>query len=213
MTRVGPWPHAVAAKARSLLVLVVTLLAHGCPPQAIVAAFGLGERTVADRYAKAGRHAHDVHHHFLGTRPLDLGHVQADELYAKCVGGRCWMALALAVPCRLWLGGVVGRVRDLGLIQRLVDLVRLAWLPGRALLLCVDGLGSYPTAFWRAFREKVFTGRRGRPSYRKAATCCPLPSRPLPLAEPSALPSPPGRIWTTARWRTPRIPARWRRRS
>ena len=57
-------------KARSLLVLVVTLLAHGCPPQAIVAAFGLGERTVADRYAKAGRHAHDVHHHFLGTRPL-----------------------------------------------------------------------------------------------------------------------------------------------
>jgi transposase-like protein len=154
-------------KEAALLVCVVTLLAHGCPLPAIVAAFGLDERTVAAWYAKAGRHGHDVHHHFLGTRPLDPEHVQADELYAKCVGGRCWMALALAVPCRLWLGGVVSRVRDLGLIQRLVDLVRLAWLPGRALLLCVDGLASYPTAFWRAFREKVFTGRRGRPPYRK----------------------------------------------
>jgi hypothetical protein len=76
------------------------------------------------------------------------------------------MALALAVPCRLWLGGVVSPVRDLNLIQRLVDLVRLAWRPGRALLICVDGLASYPTAFWRAFREKVLTGRRGRPPYR-----------------------------------------------
>ena len=28
-------------------VRVVTLLAHGCPPQAIVAAFGWDERTVA----------------------------------------------------------------------------------------------------------------------------------------------------------------------
>ncbi len=45
-------------------------------------------------------------------------------------------------------GGVVSPVRDLGLIQRLVDLVRLAWRPGRTLLICVDGLASYATAFW-----------------------------------------------------------------
>ena len=76
------------------------------------------------------------------------------------------MALALAVPYRLWPGGVVSPVCNLHLIQRLVDMVRLAWLPGKALLICVDGLASYPTAFWRAFREKVLTGRRGRPSYR-----------------------------------------------
>jgi transposase-like protein len=43
-------------KAHALLVLVVTLLAHGCPLQAIVAAFGLDERTVADWQALAGRH-------------------------------------------------------------------------------------------------------------------------------------------------------------
>src|SRR5437867_4736821 len=30
------------------VVLVVTLLAHGCPVQAIVAAFGFDERTIAD---------------------------------------------------------------------------------------------------------------------------------------------------------------------
>jgi hypothetical protein len=74
--------------------------------------------------------------------------------------------MALAVPSRLWLGGVVSPVRDLRLIQRLADLVRLAWRPGRSLLICVDGLASYVTAFRRAFREKVYTGRRGRPPYR-----------------------------------------------
>jgi len=30
------------------VVIVVTLLAHGCPLQAIVAAFGFDERTIAD---------------------------------------------------------------------------------------------------------------------------------------------------------------------
>jgi hypothetical protein len=33
-------------------------------------------------------------------------------------------------------------------------------------LICVDGLASYVTAFWHAFRVKVYTGRRGRPPYR-----------------------------------------------
>jgi transposase-like protein len=153
-------------KDPSLFVCVVTLLAYGCPTQAVVAAFGLDERTVADWQDKAGGHAQRVHRHFLGTSPIDLQHVQADEIYGKTVGGRCWLAMAIAVPYRLWLGGVVSPIRDLHLIQRLVDLVRLAWKPGRSLLICVDGLASYVTAFWRAFREKVYTGRRGRPPYR-----------------------------------------------
>jgi transposase-like protein len=150
-------------KDRSLFVRVTTLLSHGCPAQAVVAAYGLDERTVADWHDKAGSHGQDVHQHFLETKPLELGHVQADELHAKCVGFICWMALAIAVPCRLWLGGVVSTQRNLSLIQRLVNMVFLAWLPGTALLICVDGLASYPKAFWRAFREKVLTGRPGRP--------------------------------------------------
>jgi hypothetical protein len=148
------------------LVCVVILLAYGCPTQAIVAAFGLDECTVADWQDKAGGHVRDIHHHFLATCPLDLLHVQADEIYGKTAGGRCWLAMALAVPYRLWLGGFVSPVRDLRLIQRLIDLVRLGWRPGRTLLICVDGLASYVTAFWKAFREKVYNGRRGRPPYR-----------------------------------------------
>lgn len=153
-------------KDSSLFVIVITLLGAGCPPQAIVAAYGLDERTVADWYSKAGSHGQGIHHHHLHSQPLDLQHVQADELYAKRQGGRSWMALALAVPSRLWLGGVCSPVRNLHLIRRLVNMARVAWLPGQALLICVDGLASYPTAFWRAFREKVLTGRRGRPSFR-----------------------------------------------
>ena len=115
---------------------------------------------------RPGTHAQAVHHHFLRTSVVDLQHVQADEICGKTAGGRCWLAMAMAVPYRLWLGGVVSPVRDLHLIQHLVDLVRLAWTPGRTLLICVDGLASYVTAFRRAFREKVHTGRRGRPPYR-----------------------------------------------
>jgi len=150
----------------AVFVCVVTLLAHGCPTQAIVAAFGLDERTVAAWQDKAGTHAQAVHHLFLRTSVVDLQHVHADEICGKTAGGRCWSAMAMAVPYRLRLGGVVSPVRDLHLIQHLVDLVRLAWAPGRTVLICVDGLASYVTAFWRSFREKVHTGRRGRPPYR-----------------------------------------------
>jgi transposase-like protein len=153
-------------KDQSLLVCVITLLAHGCPVPAVVAAFSLDERTVASWQHKAGLHCSAVHRHHLDPDKLDLQHVQADELCAKRQGGRSWMAMAMAVPSRLWLGGVVSPVRNMDLIQKLVSMVRLAWLPGSALLICVDGLASYVTAFRVAFREKVMTGKRGRPPYR-----------------------------------------------
>lgn len=43
-------------KPKELLLTVVTLLAHGCPLRAIVAAFGLHERTVARWEKEAGMH-------------------------------------------------------------------------------------------------------------------------------------------------------------
>jgi transposase-like protein len=156
-------------KDSSLFLCVVTLLVHGCPTPAIVAAFALDERTVASWQAKAGEHCQAVHHRHLQSKKLDLGHVQADELYAKRQAGRSRVAMAMAVPPRLWLAGAVSPVRNLALIQRLVDMVRLAWLPGTALLICVDGLPSYVTALWRAFREKVYRGCAGRPPYRLPA--------------------------------------------
>jgi hypothetical protein len=98
-------------KPAELAVVVLTLLSHGCPTQAIVAAFGLDERTVARWLAEAGRHCQRVHEHLVEQGQLDLQHVQADELWVKQVGGTVWMALALAVPTRVGLGGGSGPVR------------------------------------------------------------------------------------------------------
>jgi transposase-like protein len=145
-----------------LVTVVLTLLSHGCPPQAIVAAFGLDERTVAAWLARAGSHCQQVHAHLVQQGKLDLQHVQADELWAKLVGQRVWMALALAVPSRLWLGGMISPQRDRALITALVQQVR-ACAQRLDLLVCVDGLSSYVTAFRRVFRDPVYTGRRGRP--------------------------------------------------
>jgi hypothetical protein len=149
-------------KPAELTVLVLTLLSHGCPTQAIVAAFGLDERTVAGWLARAGRHCQRVHEHLVEQGQLDLQHVQADELWVKQVGAKVWMALALAVPTRLWLGGAISRQRDLPLIMRLVQRVR-ACAVTPAILVCVDGLASYVTAFLKVFRQPIYTGRRGRP--------------------------------------------------
>ena len=100
-------------KHADLVTLVVTLLCHGCPVQAIVVAFGLDERTVADWRDRAGRHGQRLHEHRVLRGQVELGHVQADELYVKAVGHRLWMAMAMAVPSRLWLGGVIGPRRVL----------------------------------------------------------------------------------------------------
>jgi hypothetical protein len=149
-------------KPAELAVLVLALLSHGCPTQAIVAAFGLDERTVARWLAGAGAHCQRVHEHLVEQGRVDLRHVQADELWVKQVGTKVWMALALAVPTRLWLGGVIGGSRDLPLITRLVRRVR-ACAAAPAILVCVDGLASYVTAFLKVFRQPIYTGRRGRP--------------------------------------------------
>jgi transposase-like protein len=148
--------------AVDVVTLVLTLLCHGCPPQAIVAALGLDERTVAAWLARAGGHCRQVHQHLVQQGQGDLQHVQADELWVKLVGQRVWMAMALAVPSRLWLGGVISPHRDLGLITGLVQQVR-ACARRLDLLVCVDGLASYVTAFLRVFRTPVYTGQRGRP--------------------------------------------------
>src|SRR3954465_84837 len=111
-------------KPADLVTLVVTLLCHGCPVQAIVAALGLDERTVAVWRDRAGRHARQFHDHRVLRGQVELGHVQADELYVKAVARRLRMAMAMAVPSRLWLGGVVSARRDLALIMAVVGMVR-----------------------------------------------------------------------------------------
>jgi len=146
------------------VVLVVTLLAHGCPVQAIVAAFGFDERTVADWWARSGRQGQAVQE-ALVERPRDLRQVQADEIRVKKQGGIVWMALAMMVKTRLWRGGEVSEQRDMTLIRRLIERVRRC-AAHRPLLFCTDGLVSSIRAIRETFRAPVQTGQGGRPRLR-----------------------------------------------
>lgn len=136
------------------VMLVLVLLANGCPLQAIVAAFGFDERTVKNWWQRAGSHCHQVHDHMVGHSQLDLQQVQADEIKVKSQSGTLWLAMAVMVSTRLWLGGVISPRRDKALIEALVAQIRAVALC-RPLVVAVDGLASYVGAFQRAFRSKV----------------------------------------------------------
>jgi len=143
------------------VTLVVTLMAHGCPLHAIVAAFGYDERTVASWLARAGVQGQAVQAHLVEP-PRALGQVQADELRVKKQGGIVWMALAMMVSTRLWLAGEVSEQRDMPLIRRLIERVRACALH-RPLLFCTDGLCSSVRAMRETCRDPVPTGAPGRP--------------------------------------------------
>jgi transposase-like protein/IS1 family transposase len=145
--------------------LVVTLLAHGCPVHAIVAAFGFDERTVADGWARSGRQGQAVHESLV-EQPRDLGQVQADELRVKTQGGIVWMALAMMVKTRVWLGGEVSAQRDVPLIRRLIERVKRC-AARRPLLVCTDGWVSSIRAIRETCRDPVHTGKGGRPRRRR----------------------------------------------
>src|SRR6266705_1426578 len=111
-------------KPTELIVIVVTLLAFGCPVQAIVHAYGLDERTVASWRDRAGKHCEQIHHALIEQGKLDLVHVQADEIRVKGRKMIAWMGLTMMVSTRLWLGGVVSLTRDKNLADRLLQQVR-----------------------------------------------------------------------------------------
>jgi transposase-like protein len=147
-----------------IVILVLTLLAYGCPLQAIVHAFGFDERTVTNWRKKAAEHCQQVHQHLVENQPRDLGQVQADEIRVRCQKRLVlWMALAIQVSSRLWLGGAVSAHRDKSLIQRLVNVVRSQALE-RPILLMTDGLVTYVNAWKRAFCNRIKTGKPGCPA-------------------------------------------------
>jgi transposase-like protein/IS1 family transposase len=148
-----------------LIVIVVTLLAFGCPVQAIVQAYGLDERTVASWRDRAGKQCQRVHQAIVEQGQLELVHVQADEIRVKARSIVAWMGLAIMVPTRLWLGGVVSHTRDTHLADRLLHQVRACSQAACELLVCTDGWAAYPNSIKRAFRDNVKrTAGRGRAS-------------------------------------------------
>jgi transposase-like protein len=148
----------------ALFTIVVTLLAYGCPPQAIVEAYGLDRRTVRRWYHRAGEHSRAVHARTVWQRQWDLIHVQADEIKVRVQGGVMWITLAIMVSTRLWLGGAVDTTRSKAMIvECLCQVARCALC--RPLLLAVDGLNMYQNAIKQAFRSRHPLGKGGRMKY------------------------------------------------
>lgn len=145
------------------VLLVIALLVYGCPLQAIVQAFGIDERTVRNWWQRAGRHCQTFHERMLDQNQLELGQVQADEIKARSQKGSIWMAMAMMVSTRLWLGGAVSANRDTRLLQKMAQQVRRIALC-RPLLIAVDGLNTYLSVFRNAFRTGIprAAGQTGR---------------------------------------------------
>ncbi len=148
-----------------VVVLVLSLLAYGCPVPAIVAAFYLDERTVAAWHSKAGQHGKRVQQQVVCQGQLELGQVQADELCVNAQGDKkVWVATAMSVFSRLFIWGEVSTRRDRPLIERLMSQVRAAaGSVVQPILVAVDGLAAYPKAIRKAFSDKFYSGKRGRP--------------------------------------------------
>ena len=97
--------------AAETLTLVVTVLAPGCPPHAIVAAFGCDERTGTRWRARGGGSGQAVPAHLV-EQPRALGQVQADALRGKQQGGMVWMAWAMLVRTRLGRAGTGASIKS-----------------------------------------------------------------------------------------------------
>jgi len=139
---------------------VVTLVSHGCPVPAIEAAYGFQTQTIRECVEASGAHAEAVYHEQV-VQPRALLQVQADEIHVKTQSGVLWMAMAMMVSTRLWLGGALSPRRDRALIRQVVELVAACaqWGP---LLFVTDGLVAYIDAVRKAFRTRQ-SGAGGRP--------------------------------------------------
>ena len=155
--------------AGDLVALIMTLLAHGCPVQAIVVAFEFDERTVAAWGARAGRQGQAVQAHRRATAGPRPGAGRRDthqETRGHCLDGARHDGLHPVVA-----RGRGRAQRDMTLIRRLIERVRACALH-RPLLLCTDGLCSYIRAMRETFRDPVWPGTQGRPRLRPWRNVC-----------------------------------------
>lgn len=146
----------------TVVVTVLTLLAYGCPIEAIVAAYQFDKRTVKAWWRRAGAQCKTVHHHLLEDAQLDIQQAQADELKIKMWGRSVWMGFSMMVSTRLWLGGVVSEKRDKKMIEEVIACIRRVALC-RSLLIAVDGLPHYVNVIKRQFRTPLPSSKGGRP--------------------------------------------------
>ena len=148
------------------IVVVVTLLAHGCPVAAIVTAFCLDERTVRLWWDRAGKHGKALQEQLVCQGPIELGQVQLDEFCVTTQHGKIWVATAMSVFSRLFLWGDVTESRNSDMVRRLLAKVKdAASSSTKAVVFAVDGFAAYPKAILKTFFTKAYTGRPGRPRH------------------------------------------------
>ena len=92
-------------RSAPLFVQVVTLLAYGCPPAAIVAAFGLDERTVAAWHQRAGTHSERIQQGLVEPptclrtcKPTSCASRSKIDILSACTGGSVVTPVAIGVP-------------------------------------------------------------------------------------------------------------------
>ena len=150
------------AYAPELVIQVITLLAYGCPIQAIVKAFGLDERTVCDWHRRAGQHCQQVHGQLVESSQQDLEQVQAMKSKSKhrkaLLDGT---GNAGSYVCG-WAGWLAETRLDL--IQALADEVRnIAYA---AAFVGGGRVSQLRQRFWNAFRSKFRGVRQKRDAAR-----------------------------------------------
>lgn len=149
------------------VTLVLSLLSHGCPRQAIVNAFEMDERTVMSWETRAGKQCEQVHEAMIMKQQLEGGHIQLDELRVVTANKEqplAWVGSAIKTGSRLWVGGVVSATRDKKLAHDLMQVVFSCVALFSSLLLCFDGWPPYLTAYRKTFRYKI-------PRYGKVGRC------------------------------------------
>jgi transposase-like protein/IS1 family transposase len=152
---------------QQIVTWAVGLVAWGCPVAAIVAVFELDERTVADWMHRAGLYAEAFHHQHV--QKVDLQQVQVDEIRLKMQRQILWIAMAMSVGSRLWLGAVCQVRRDKKLAKQIMTCI-YNWAKQVPLVIAFDGWNAYPKACYKVFREPILTGKMGGP--RKQPWAC-----------------------------------------
>lgn len=140
------------------IVLIVGLLSYGCPASAIEQAFRIDGRTVRSLESGAGEHCKRVHEHSV-EKPLQHTQIQVDEMWAKLCGAIVWIAMAISVDTRLWLGASVGHKRNRKLINSILSTIKCCVIG--SCLIVTDGFSAYIQATRKAFSTKV--PRKGKP--------------------------------------------------
>lgn len=143
-----------------IVTWVVGLIAWGCPVAAIVAVFEVNERTVAAWLRRAGTYSETFHHQHVQKH--DLQHVQVDEIRLKMQQQVLWIAMAMSVGSRLWLGAVCRASRNKQLARQIMTCI-YNWAKQMPLVIAFDGWSAYPKACLHLFREPILKGGRGAP--------------------------------------------------